>query len=71
MIELIEKDLTLLGITGIEDSLQTDVPETISFLLQAGIKFWVVVSTQSCIPNIVTTYTNTSLADRRQERNSY
>jgi magnesium-transporting ATPase (P-type) len=41
--ELIEKDFTLLGITGIEDSLQNDVPETISLLLQAGIKFWVVV----------------------------
>jgi phospholipid-translocating P-type ATPase (flippase) len=40
--ELIEKDFTLLGITGIEDSLQNDVPETISLLLQAGIKFWVV-----------------------------
>ncbi|RKP02642.1 hypothetical protein CXG81DRAFT_10520 [Caulochytrium protostelioides] len=39
--ELIEKDLTLLGATAIEDKLQDGVPDTIHTLAQAGIKIWV------------------------------
>ncbi|GAA95052.1 hypothetical protein E5Q_01707 [Mixia osmundae IAM 14324] len=39
--ELIEKDLTLLGATAIEDRLQDGVPDTIHTLQQAGIKVWV------------------------------
>ena len=39
--EAIECDLTLLGATAIEDKLQEKVPETISFLREAGIKVWV------------------------------
>ncbi len=39
--ELIEKNLILLGATAIEDRLQHGVPETISALLQAGIKVWI------------------------------
>lgn len=39
--ELIEKDMFLLGATGIEDKLQKGVPETISMLLKATIKFWI------------------------------
>ncbi|CAG9822413.1 unnamed protein product [Phaedon cochleariae] len=37
----IECNFTLLGATGIEDRLQEGVPETISSLISAGIKFWV------------------------------
>ncbi|XP_056012522.1 phospholipid-transporting ATPase VD-like isoform X2 [Ostrea edulis] len=37
----IEKDLELLGATGIEDKLQEGVPETIDKLRKAGIKVWV------------------------------
>ncbi|XP_067851314.1 phospholipid-transporting ATPase IF isoform X2 [Heptranchias perlo] len=37
----IEKDLHLLGISGIEDKLQDKVPETIEALKLAGIKIWV------------------------------
>ncbi|KAL3879260.1 hypothetical protein ACJMK2_031562 [Sinanodonta woodiana] len=37
----LEKDLDLLGATGIEDKLQDGVPETIFKLRQAGIKVWV------------------------------
>lgn len=36
--ELIEKDLTLLGATAIEDKLQDGVPDTIHTLQMAGIK---------------------------------
>lgn len=39
--ELLERNLTLLGLTGIEDRLQESVPETISNLLAAGIIIWV------------------------------
>ncbi|KAI3516355.1 hypothetical protein L1887_15270 [Cichorium endivia] len=39
--ELIEKDLTLIGCTAIEDKLQEGVPECIETLAKAGIKIWV------------------------------
>ncbi|KAJ3205624.1 hypothetical protein HDU82_005066 [Entophlyctis luteolus] len=39
--ELIEKDLTMMGATAIEDKLQEGVPETIGTLAKAGIKIWV------------------------------
>lgn len=38
--ELVEKDLTLIGATAIEDKLQDGVPETIETLSAAGIKIW-------------------------------
>lgn len=39
--EIIEKDMTLLGATAIEDKLQDGVPDTIHTLQQANIKVWV------------------------------
>uniref|UniRef100_A0A8C6VNT6 Phospholipid-transporting ATPase n=1 Tax=Naja naja TaxID=35670 RepID=A0A8C6VNT6_NAJNA len=39
--EIIEKELLLLGATAIEDRLQAGVPETISTLIKAEIKIWV------------------------------
>ena len=39
--EIIERDLTLLGATAIEDKLQDGVPDTIHTLQTAGIKVWV------------------------------
>ena len=39
--ELIERDMTLLGATAIEDKLQEGVPDTIHTLQMAGIKVWV------------------------------
>lgn len=38
---LLERNLTLIGATGIEDRLQENVPETIASLLAAGIVVWV------------------------------
>uniref|UniRef100_A0A182PEF6 Phospholipid-transporting ATPase n=1 Tax=Anopheles epiroticus TaxID=199890 RepID=A0A182PEF6_9DIPT len=38
---LLERGLTLIGTTGIEDRLQEGVPETITSLLQSGIVIWV------------------------------
>eukprot|EP00736_Rhodelphis_marinus_P013787 Rmarinus@m.20920 len=37
----VEKDLTLVGATAIEDRLQDGVPETISTLAKAGVNVWV------------------------------
>ncbi|XP_020089461.1 probable phospholipid-transporting ATPase 8 isoform X1 [Ananas comosus] len=39
--EKIEKDLILLGATGVEDRLQKGVPECINKLAEAGIKIWI------------------------------
>jgi phospholipid-translocating ATPase len=39
--DAIERDLTLLGGTAIEDRLQDGVPDTIAVLAEAGIKLWV------------------------------
>lgn len=39
--DVIERDLTLLGGTAIEDRLQDGVPDTIALLGEAGIKLWV------------------------------
>lgn len=39
--EKVERDLTLLGGTAIEDRLQDGVPDTIALLAEAGIKLWV------------------------------
>ena len=39
--DTIERELTLLGGTAIEDRLQDGVPDSISLLAQAGIKLWV------------------------------
>ena len=39
--KVIEKNLKLLGSTGIEDKLQNEVADTINFLKLAGIKVWV------------------------------
>ncbi|EFC38504.1 predicted protein [Naegleria gruberi] len=36
----LEKDLEIVGCTAVEDTLQDQVPETISFLIEAGIHVW-------------------------------
>jgi len=41
VIEKVEKNLTLLGSTAIEDKLQDGVPEAIEILHQAGIRLWI------------------------------
>ncbi|KAL2641929.1 hypothetical protein R1flu_009516 [Riccia fluitans] len=39
--EIVERKLTLVGATGIEDKLQKGVPETIALLREAGLQVWV------------------------------
>lgn len=38
----VEKDFTLLGATAVEDALQINVKETVTRLLQANIKVWMI-----------------------------
>ena len=38
---MIERDLTIIGATAIEDRLQDGVPECIEKLIEAGINVWV------------------------------
>ena len=42
MCDEIECNLELIGVTAIEDKLQTAVPESINTLLMAGIKVWMI-----------------------------
>ena len=51
--EQLEKELELLGLTGVEDKLQDEVKSTIELLRNAGIKIWMLtgdkIETATCI----------------------
>ena len=51
--EILEHDLELLGLTGVEDKLQEDVKGTIELLRNAGVKIWMLtgdkIETARCI----------------------
>lgn len=51
--EYLERDLELLGLTGVEDKLQDEVKSTIELLRNAGIKIWMLtgdkIETATCI----------------------
>ncbi|RPD63418.1 aminophospholipid-transporting P-type ATPase [Lentinus tigrinus ALCF2SS1-6] len=51
--ELLEHDLELLGLTGVEDKLQDEVKSTLELLRNAGIKIWMLtgdkIETATCI----------------------
>jgi phospholipid-transporting ATPase len=38
----LEMDLELIGVTAIEDKLQSEVPESIATMLDAGVKVWMI-----------------------------
>ena len=44
--DVIEKDLTVVGCTGVEDELQEDVAECVTDLRAAGIKIWMLTGDQ-------------------------
>ena len=50
---LLEREMELLGLTGVEDKLQDDVKVTLEFLREAGIRIWMLtgdkVETATCI----------------------
>ncbi|KAF8228738.1 phospholipid-translocating P-type ATPase [Tricholoma matsutake] len=51
--EFLERDLELLGLTGVEDKLQDDVKSTLELLRNAGVKIWMLtgdkIETARCI----------------------
>jgi phospholipid-translocating ATPase len=51
--EYLERDLELLGLTGVEDKLQEDVKPTLELLRNAGVKVWMLtgdkIETATCI----------------------
>ncbi|KAJ3042805.1 putative aminophospholipid-translocase [Rhizophlyctis rosea] len=51
--DILEKELELLGVTGVEDRLQDDVKNTLEVLRNAGIKIWMLtgdkIETATCI----------------------
>ncbi|KAJ5768965.1 hypothetical protein N7520_003524 [Penicillium odoratum] len=51
--ELLERDLELLGVTGVEDRLQRDVKSSLELMRNAGIKIWMLtgdkVETARCV----------------------
>jgi phospholipid-translocating ATPase len=51
--ECLERELELLGLTGVEDKLQDDVKATLELLRNAGIKIWMLtgdkIETATCI----------------------
>ncbi|KAK2460436.1 hypothetical protein APHAL10511_007601 [Amanita phalloides] len=53
VVNLLEHDLELLGLTGVEDKLQDDVKPTLELLRNAGIKIWMLtgdkIETARCI----------------------
>lgn len=52
-VEMLEKDMDLLGVTGVEDKLQDDVCQTLETLRNAGIQVWMLtgdkIETAMCI----------------------
>ncbi|KAI9355151.1 hypothetical protein DFJ73DRAFT_623836, partial [Zopfochytrium polystomum] len=61
----LERDLTLLGATGVEDRLQARVPETIAQLQRAGIKIWMLTGDK--LETAVNIATNSGLAKDHSE----
>jgi len=52
LLEELERDLTLLGVTAIEDRLQASVPQTLATLRRAGVKIWMVTGDRVCPPSL-------------------
>lgn len=51
--DIIERDLILIGCTGIEDKLQEGVPETIDYLLRAGLQVWVLTGDKVSLSSVL------------------
>lgn len=60
-----EKDLRLVGATAIEDKLQDQVPETLSFFLSAGVIVWMLTGDKR--ETAVTIATTSTLCDPRTD----
>lgn len=63
--EKVEKSLSLLGATGVEDKLQRGVPETITRLRRAGIKIWMLTGDKRETAINIVSLCSTYCLDRR------
>lgn len=63
--QILEKDLELLGVTGVEDKLQDDVKMTIELLRNAGIKIWMLTGDK------IETATSIAISTKLVSRNQY
>jgi phospholipid-translocating ATPase len=59
-----EQDLEFLGVTGVEDKLQTDVQRTIESLKSAGIQIWMLTGDK------VETATSIAISSGLKQRNN-
>lgn len=66
--EEIEKNMTLIGVTAIEDKLQSGVPQTIANLAIADIKLWVLTGDKQGEPFISTRAASHIFAPRFKKR---
>ncbi|KAG5483540.1 hypothetical protein CUR178_07862 [Leishmania enriettii] len=60
-----EKDMRLIGVTAIEDRLQDEVPETLSFFLNAGVIVWMLTGDKR--ETAVTIAATSTLCDPRND----
>ncbi|CAG9571164.1 phospholipid-transporting ATPase 1-like protein [Leishmania major strain Friedlin] len=60
-----EKDMRLVGATGIEDKLQDEVPETLAFFLNAGVIIWMLTGDKR--ETAVTIAATSTLCDPRND----
>ena len=63
--ETLERDLELLGLTGVEDKLQDDVHGTLELLRSAGIKIWMLTGDK------IETATVIAISTKLVARNQY
>ncbi|CCW66752.1 unnamed protein product [Phytomonas sp. Hart1] len=61
----IERDMRLIGMTAIEDRLQDEVPETLSFFLKAGVLIWMLTGDRR--ETAVAVQATTTLLDPRND----
>jgi len=65
VIETLEVDMHLLGITGVEDKLQDDVVNTLENMKHAGIKVWMLTGDK--VETAITVATSAGLKHQRQD----
>ena len=63
--EMVERDMTLIGASAIEDKLQDGVPDTIANLARANMKIWVLTGDKDETAINIGTYTTGTLTYNR------
>jgi phospholipid-translocating ATPase len=61
VMDYLERDLELLGVTGVEDKLQQDIKPSLELLRNAGIKIWMLTGDRSRLPAVLRSVLSWSL----------